>query len=99
MRVSQTKYDEVFQILNDAKEAGKGIGIVQSYLGEVEIKTYRFSVRFPEGCVAKAVHAWYSDDWKNDRLDMTTHEMACYICDINSGRGGKGASCTVQIVG
>lgn len=80
---------ELMGLLNEVRMAKDVVRVRQVCFGEETEKVYRFKVGFPNGFKGSSVSAWYSVDWRKDRLYMTTREFANYIANVNSGKGGQ----------
>lgn len=98
MQISSCSIPDIMNELNASSVKGESIRIEQQYLGKTEVKTYRFGTKFPNGFRSHSVTGWYSTDFKQDRLYMTSAELAKYISAVNSGRGGRGISYLVERV-
>lgn len=89
MKISSVTVSDIRDELNLAAKNGELIRVEQQYLGKTESKTYRFKTGFPNGLKSHSVTAWYSTDFKKDRLYMSSSELANYISNVNSGRGSR----------
>ena len=96
MKISSVMTSDIRNELNQAVQNGESIRIEQRYLGKTEVKTYRFKTGFPHGLKSHSVTAWYSTDFKHDGLYMSSSDLANYISNVNSGRGGRHISYSVD---
>ena len=62
----------------------------------VRVQTYQYKTGFPNGPRAKSVTGWYSVNFKEDGLFMSSDALATYISNINRGFCGKGVSWVVE---
>ena len=90
--------ESILQALNEARKNEELIRIEQCYLEKTEVKSYRFKTSFPNGLKRHSVAAWFSTDYKKDGLYMSSKELATYIANVNSDRGGEGISYVVTRV-
>lgn len=65
------------------------ITIDQTWSDGERSTTYEYAAKFPDGFSSGSVTAWYSTNWREDGQYMTTKELATYISNVNSGRGGR----------
>lgn len=96
MKISFFAIPDIMNELNEAAVKGESIRIQQQYLGKTEVKTYRFGTKFPNGFKSRSVTGWYSTDFKQDGLYMSSRELANYISAVNSGRGGHHISYLIE---
>ena len=93
----ETDEIEIANILNCIKKSGKSVVIRQFYPGGNSIKAYKYKTGFPHGVRGKSVTGWYSVNFKEDRLWMSSKEMVTYIFNVNNGRGGAGISYNITV--
>lgn len=96
-QISAVDPAEIVRVLLDAKRNKARIQVVENSPEKRERKTYLFKVGFPKGLKAGSVSAWFSTDYRNDKIYMSNSAFADYISAVISGNGGKGKS-TVTII-
>ena len=88
---------DILEVLSRTRANKCLVRITQRYAGNgLRVQTYQYKTGFPNGPRCKSVTGWYSVNYREDGLFMSSDALTTYISNINRGLCGKGITWLVE---
>ena len=84
IKIVEIEIVDILQILDEARKEQELIRVELHYRDKTEVKEYRFKIGFPNGLESHSVKGWYSTNFKDDGLYLSSKDFATYISNVNS---------------